>query len=248
LALARSFHFGSAKLITCTNCLAHVDDLHDLMKGVRHLLADDGAFVVEFPYLPDMLERNEWDTIYHEHLSYFSLGAITTLARLNGFAIRAAVRVPVHGGSLRVTLAKGDAFGPVMSSEPRALPAFEAFAHRSKMNMRSLVMELKHLRRRGKRIAAYGASAKGNVLFNACDIGTELVEYVADSIPFKQGKLTPGMHIPVLPESYIAEDRPDVILLTAWNFKDEIMAKLAAIPGYKPLIVTAVPNVEVLAA
>lgn len=237
------------RLITCTNCLAHVNDLHDLMDGVTHLLRDDGAFVAEFPYLPDTLERNEFDTIYHEHLSYFALGPVMTLATRHGMGVTDVSRQPVHGGSLRVTMQKDaphcdEAVGMREAEAPwRKIEAYASFALRSRANMRGLVAELKRLKRQGTRIACYGASAKGNVLLNACDIGTELVDCIYDSIPYKHGKWSPGMHVPVRPESEYRLDLPDVLLLTAWNFREEILAKVQAVPGCRPTILTAVPEV-----
>lgn len=226
---------GPAAIVVANNVLAHIDDLGDVLRSLDTLLAHDGVLVAEVPYLGDLIDRVEYDTIYHEHLSYFALAPLARLfgqARMELFDIR---RLDVHGGSIRIYVARAG----TRSSSQRLREAEEAerragladptvyarFAERvgaSRTALRTLVAEL---RGAGKRVAALGASAKGNTLLNYCGFGPTEVAYVADSTPLKQGRLTPGTRIPVRPESAIREDRPHYTLLLAWNYADTILAR-----------------------
>ncbi|MBI2588506.1 methyltransferase domain-containing protein, partial [Candidatus Berkelbacteria bacterium] len=227
---------GAAKIITATNVIAHIDDLHDTFSGIATLLDKESVFIGEFPYLPDLLARNEFDTIYHEHLSYFSLHALTKLFEQHQLNLFDVKKMPVHGGSIRIYAAPSHS-----SQEPslnlqrfldneRALnlldvKSYHSFAQRVANIKNDLLDLLRKLRKEGKRVVGYGASAKGNVLFNYCGIGPDLIEYIVDSIPYKQGRFTPGTHIPIYPEKKLELDMPDYALILAWNFADEIMRK-----------------------
>lgn len=245
------------KLINATNVVAHMQDLHGLCEGVKTLLDDNGVFVIEFPYLLDLLEKNEFDTIYHEHLSYFALQPLLRLFEKHDLRIFDARKMSVHGGSMRISVAKKNS----SQQDTAELKASLEYELRSKINSRSLYDEfaqrvysntkqllecLKAFKAEGKRVIGYGASAKGNVLLNFCNISSDLVEYVVDSIPYKQWRYTPGTHIPVYPEQKLEEDRPDYVLLLAWNFKDEILKKQASFIARGGRFIVAVPEVKIL--
>lgn len=225
-----------AKIITATNVVAHMDSIHDLCRGIEILLDKNGVFIMEFPYLIDLLDKNEFDTIYHEHLSYFSITPLVELFKKHNLRIINIKRMPVHGGSIRVHVVKTDSKYKVNNSVEEFLKneflkkinkksTYEDFGRRVKMIRRDLVSYLKKLKKQHKKVIGYGAAAKGNVLLNYCHIGPKLLDYIVDSIPYKQGRYTPGTHIPIYPESRIAKDMPDYILLLAWNFADEILKK-----------------------
>jgi hypothetical protein len=221
---------GRAAAIIGNNVVAHIDDLHGLLRGAQALLAPDGVFVVEFPYLVDLLERRAYDTIYHEHLSYFSVASIVRLTGEYGMRVVDARRVSVHGGSIRLfisadgtpsaavneLLALEDA---IRLAQGDPLGAFVADVRRQRTDLRVLLTET----RKRARIAGYGAPAKGNTLLNYCGIDTSLLDFVVDRSPLKHGLVTPGTHIPVEPpERLLASGIKDALLL-AWNFAEEIL-------------------------
>lgn len=226
--------FGPAKVITATNVVAHVHDLHDFFEGVKLLLAQDGIFVAEFPYLLDLIEKAQFDTIYQEHLAYFSVGSFQKLMSQHGLNLADVQRLPIHGGSIRciVKIGPGDKNPQVKKllglEIKRGLTnpqTYLRFASQVENLRHELVTLLLSLRKKNKKIAGYGASAKGNIMTNYCKIGPETLDYIVDSISYKQGKFTPGMHIPIYKESKLKEDRPDYVLMLAWNFADEIIEK-----------------------
>lgn len=227
---------GQAKIITATNVVAHINNIHDLIKGIEKLLTNDGVFIMEFPYLVDLIDKNEFDTIYHEHLSYFSLRPLIELFNRHNMHIIDVKRTPVHGGSIIVYSAKKEssfAVEPIVKEylkqeDLRKIDkrrTYDDFARRVKVIKRDLVQYLKDIKSQGKRVVGYGASAKGNVLLNYCHIGPKLLDYIVDSIPYKQGRYTPGTHIPIHPEVYLEKDMPDYALLLSWNFAGEILRK-----------------------
>jgi hypothetical protein len=236
-ALLRERH-GPARAVIGNNVLAHVDDPVGFLTGARALLAEDGLAIVEVPYLAEMLDRLEYDTIYHEHLCYFSITALLRIAEEAGLRVVDIDRVPVHGGSIRVYAAPAsgqDRHAPevlAMAAEEQrsgltAAAALERFAERVAAHREALVTLLRDLRAGGATIAAYGAPAKGNTLLNYCGIGTDLVDYAVDRSPLKQGLYTPGQHLPVPPVETLLERQPDYVLVLAWNFAEEIMAQQA---------------------
>src|SRR5262245_31323916 len=223
----------AADLFLGLNVLAHVPDVNGFVAGIRTLLKDEGVAVIEVPYLPDLVEKVEFDTIYHEHVFYYSLHALDALFRRHGLAIAAAERLAIHGGSIRVTVAPGATPPPAIA---RALTAeaeqgacgaayYRDFADRVGACIASVQALLGRLRREGARVAAYGAAAKGTILLNACGIGADLVEFVADRNPLKQGRRMPGVGIPIVAPEEIAARRPDYVLLLAWNYAGEIIAQ-----------------------
>ncbi|MBI2971133.1 MAG: methyltransferase domain-containing protein [Candidatus Aenigmarchaeota archaeon] len=226
--------FGKARVIIGTNVFAHCNDIDDFVKGVLVLLEDEGVFVVEFPYLADMISQNEFDTIYHEHLSYFSVSPLVRHFGRYGLEIFDVQRFAVHGGSIRLFVKRKGAphrstgaLEKILKLEnDMKLDAFDtylAFASRVRAIREKLLAMLRKAKSEGKRVAGYGAPAKGNILLNYCGIGTGLLEYTVDKNEMKQGFFTPGMHIPIYGPGKLMEDKPDYVLLLAWNFGGEIM-------------------------
>lgn len=225
---------GPAKVVIGNNVLAHIDDTRDFIRGCKELLAEDGLVVIEVPYLRDLIDHLEYDTIYHEHLCYFSVTTLMHLCEAVGLSIVRVDHVPVHGGSLRIYAAhrerslahSGEVL--VMAEEERRgglteFACYERFAADVRHNRLAILDLLETFKREGKTVAGYGAPAKGNTLLNYCGIDTRLLPYTVDKNPLKIGLYTPGMHIPVLPASTLLEDQPDYVLILAWNFADEIM-------------------------
>ena len=227
---------GRASAIIGNNVFAHVDDPVGFLRGCVDMLTDDGLVFIECPYALDMMERGEYDTIYHEHLSYFSVTSLARVAESAGMSIDSVVRVPVHGGSIRTAFRKGGAHGAqpaaMMSTERDAgltsLEGWVAFGEAAARNRNDLLQLLGGLQANGASIAAYGAPAKGNTLLNYCAIGTDMIPWTVDRNSLKVGLYTPGMHIPVLPVEAIMERRPDYLLVLPWNFADEIMRQQRA--------------------
>ena len=229
---------GPARAVIGNNVLAHVDDTVGFLRGAAELVADDGLVITEVPYLGDFIDRLEYDTVYHEHLCYFSITALMRLAEETGLRIARIEHHPVHGGSIRMyagrTVAHPD-HSPAVKAKAEAerasglttLPRFERFAGDVATNRERLVALLTSLRDAGKSVAGYGAPAKGNTLLNYCGIDTKLLPYTVDKSPLKVGKLTPGMHLPVLPVETVLERQPDFLLILAWNFASEIISQQA---------------------
>jgi hypothetical protein len=228
---------GPASFMAGCNVVAHIPDVNGTVAGVAALLSDDGVFQLEVPYLPELLERTEFDTIYHEHYFYFSLTALGhVLARHELRMFDVQLFPDVHGGSVRVSVCHVDAphsetgaVAELLAQEEAAgigdLATYERFAERVRGIRDRLQAMLASLRDDGSRVAAYGAAAKGNTLLNYCGIGPEAIEYVADKNPLKVGLYTPGTHIPVVPAARLAEDQPDYTLILAWNMAAEIVAE-----------------------
>jgi novobiocin biosynthesis protein NovU/D-mycarose 3-C-methyltransferase len=225
---------GLAHAIIGNNVLAHIDDLDGVMASVDALLAPDGVFVAEVPYLPDLLERVEYDTVYHEHLSYFHLTPLQRLFTSHGFELFDVVHLPIHGGSVRINAARRGARPPTERLTRRLVDEdqklgdarpYSDFAAKVRQQRAALVTLLRDLKRQRKRLAGYGATAKGNTMLNYCGIDGTLLDYIADTTPYKQGLLTPGTHIPVRAESSLERARPDALLLLAWNYADAIVAR-----------------------
>jgi SAM-dependent methyltransferase len=225
---------GPARAVVANNVLAHVDDPRDFLRGCRDLLADDGFIAVEVPYVGDVVDRIEYDTVYHEHLSYFSIASLLRLCEaVDLWAVR-IVRLPVHGGSLRLYLsrsARGHApeVCALEANERRAgltdAPRYRQFAAHVQESRDALVGLLERLTADGKHVAGYGAPAKANTLLNFCRIDTRLLPYTVDKNPRKVGLYTPGAHIPVREVSalYAEERDPDYVLILAWNLAEEVM-------------------------
>ncbi|MEO6445450.1 MAG: class I SAM-dependent methyltransferase [Gemmatimonadaceae bacterium] len=230
----RAVH-GPARVVVANQVLARVDDTLGFLEGCAALI-DDGSVVLEVPYARAMLDGTEYDTIYHEHLCYFSVTSLAHVAARAGLGILRAEEVAVHGGSLRVWLRKGTSHGEqalaMMRSEQQhgvhALDTWRAFAGRVRENRRALRMLLEQLHARGKVVVGYGAPAKSTTLLNCCGIDTTLLPFTVDRNPLKIGTLTPGMHVPVLDARALVTGAPDYVLVLAWNLADEIMEEQRA--------------------
>ena len=225
---------GEAAAVIGNNVFAHVDEPIDFLRGCANLMHADGLVIIEVPYLGELVDRLEYDTIYHEHLCYFSVTALTHLFAAADLRILDVERVPVHGGSLRLyggSASRHQDHGPIALSmiddETRQglneVTRFRRLAADVAQNRADLLSLLRDLRERGHSIAAYGAPAKGNTLLNYCQIGPELVPWIADKAPLKHGHWTPGTHIPVVPAAELAARQPDYALILAWNFAEEII-------------------------
>lgn len=231
--------YGPARAVIGNNVLAHVPDPGDFLLAASAILAEDGLVMVEVPYLGEFLDRLEYDTVYHEHLCYFSVSSLLGLFRQAGLSVVRVDHVPVHGGSIRVYAARtervGDHAEAVRAEAAREAAAgfttpqrYHRFAADVAENRRQLLELLRGLQAEGKTLAAYGAPAKGNTLLNYCGIGTDLLPFTVDKNPLKVGSFTPGMHLPVRPVETLLEQQPDYTLILPWNFAEEIMAQQQA--------------------
>ncbi len=225
-----------ADVIHANNVLAHVPDLNGFVAGFAALVKADGLIVVEAPYVRDLVDHLEFDTVYHEHLCYFSLTALDLLFSRHGLTILDVERLAIHGGSLRIFASKKGSRTTHVSSLlaeeaelglPRAA-YYQGFSDRVRELGASLIKILRELKADGKRVAAYGASAKGSTLLNTFGIGRDLIDFVVDRSPHKQGRFMPGVHLPILAPEVLLERQPDYTLLLTWNFADEILAQQAA--------------------
>lgn len=248
--------WGRASLITATNTFPHIPALDDFVDGIETLLAPGGAFVIEAHYLVDILDQLAFDTIYHEHISYWALGPMTRLFERHGLIVVDAERLPVHHGQLRVTVQRAHE-GTVQRRVDEVLQlerarglnrveTYQAFAERTHRLKRDLHRRLADIRGQGCRVAAYGAPAKGNTLISFLEIGPDEIEFIADRSPLKQGLFTPGSHIPVVPPERLLTDQPDYVLLLAWNFVDEILPQQAEYRRRGGRFILPVPDVAVI--
>jgi C-methyltransferase C-terminal domain/Putative zinc binding domain/Methyltransferase domain len=246
-----------ADLLIGNNVLAQVPDLNGFVAGLRALLAPEGVLTLEFPHLVRLIEENQFDTIYHEHFSYFSLLATVRLFAAHGLAVFRVEELPTHGGSLRVYVrhagSRGSEAEPSverMLARERALgmeqPSYYlAFSERVKETKRALLEFLIRIRRDGASVAGYGAPGKGNTLLNYCGIRTDLVDYTVDRNPYKQGRWLPGTRIPILHPDAINETKPDYIFILPWNLKSEILRQLDFARRWGARFFTAIPALEV---
>jgi hypothetical protein len=239
------------------NVLAHVPDLNDFVAGLALLLKDDGVLTMEFPHLLRLIEDAQFDTIYHEHFSYFSLLTVEQVFARHGLRLFDVAELPTHGGSLRIFACREDSSRQLASDglanlrdkESRAGmergDIYAGFQERVGTVRDGLRAFLASAREDGKRLAAYGAAAKGNTLLNFCGIGADDIPYVVDVSPHKQGRYFPGSHIPIRPVEYLREDRPDYVLILPWNLRDEITADHGYIRDWGGRFVVAVPEIEI---
>jgi SAM-dependent methyltransferase len=248
--------WGHASVITATNTFPHIPELHDFMEAIGRALAPGGAFVIEAHYLVDMLEQGAFDTIYHEHVSYWALGPMQTLFERHGMQAVHAERLPIHHGQLRITVQR-QGEGDVDSSVDRILErereleidrfsTYEAFAgetHRIKQELNETVAMLLHDH---NRVVGYGAPAKGSTLLSFLELGPDKISYIVDRSPLKQGRYTPGSHIPVVAPERLLTDQPDYVLLLAWNFADEVLDQQADYRGRGGRFIIPVPRVQVV--
>lgn len=244
----------AADLLIANNVLAHVPDINDFVSGFREALKPEGVATFEFPHLYRLVTESQFDTIYHEHFSYLSLAATKRIFEANGLAIFDVEELPTHGGSLRVFAQRADHGARAIESRVGELLQREAAAGMLQADFyRSLQQSMIDIKRqllefllaaqaRGERVVAYGAAAKGNTLLNYCGVRTDLIAYVIDRNPAKQGKYLPGSRIPVVAEECLVADRPPWILILPWNLRDEVAAQLTYARDWGARFVTAVPR------
>jgi len=245
-----------ADVIHAHNVFAHVPRPGDFLAGLKKVLKPGGVVVIEAPYVADLIRHLEFDTIYHEHFSYYSLTAVDGLARRHGLVVSDVEQVAIHGGSLRLFLTHADA-APVSKAVTELLAREAAdgmtgmayygdFARRVGALKDELNALLRKLKGDGRRLAAYGASAKGSTLMNAFGIGKEQLDFVVDRSTLKQGRFTPGNHLPILAPETLLERRPDYALLLTWNFADEILQQQKAYRDAGGRFIVPLPQVKVV--
>ena len=249
---------GKADLFIGNNVMAHVPNLNDFVAGIKNILKPDGIATLEFPHLLKLIEHVEFDTIYHEHYSYFSLLAVQTVFEKHGLTIVDIEELSVHGGSLRIYAthsentgyASSPAVGRVLSAERAAkldcIEMYSGIQEKTDATCRDFIGFLVDQKRNGKKVAGYGAAAKGNTLLNYCGIRPYLLPFVSDITPAKQGKFLPGSHIPVYDETKLRAERPDYIVILPWNWKDTIIQRLSYAREWGARFVTVIPQVEIV--
>lgn len=243
-----------ADVLIANNVVAHVADPNDLVEGFRMVLKEDGVVVVEFPYVRDLIDHGEFDTIYHEHLCYFSVTSAKRLFERHGLYLHDVRRLPIHGGSLRLYFTLQDAprqaVSDILKEESELgldkVEYYEQFGERVSAfrdKARRLIADLK---RNGKRLAAYGAAAKGTILLNYLGINNRTIEYVVDRNPHKQGKFMPGVRVPIDEPARLMNDRPDYVIILPWNFKDEIISQQSEYLGTGGRFIVPIPDLEIV--
>ena len=249
-----------ADLIVANNVLAHVPDLNDFVGGLKVLLKPHGTITVEVPHLLRLMEGHQFDTIYHEHFSYFSLFALDEVFLRHGLTVFDVDELSTHGGSLRLYIRHAGMGETAKRSQERlsqvrgresaagmhVLKTYLDFEEKVRKTKRGLLEFLIGAKRQGKSVAAYGAPAKGNTLLNYCGIGRDFIEYTVDISPHKQGLFLPGTHIPILHPDMLRRTKPDYVLLLPWNLRNEILEQLADVRGAGSRFVVPVPSVEVI--
>jgi 2-polyprenyl-3-methyl-5-hydroxy-6-metoxy-1,4-benzoquinol methylase len=247
-----------ADLTAANNVLAHVPDINDFVGGFALLLKADGVATFEFPHLLNLIRQNQFDTIYHEHYSYLSLTAVKAIFTRNGLTVFDVEELPTHGGSLRVYAQRSDMgrrttdarVTEMLQREATAgmtTPSFyENFQGRADKVKNDLLAFLLEARRNGKKVAGYGAAAKGNTLLNYAGVRPDLLPYVVDRNPAKQGKFLPGSRVPIVGEEELRRNKPDYVLILPWNLRDEVTGQLIYIREWGGRFITAVPSMEIL--
>ncbi len=246
-----------ADLIAGNNVLAQVPDLNDFVAGMKILLKPEGVITLEFPHIEKLIAENQFDTIYHEHFSYFSLLTIELMAERHELKVIDVEELGTHGGSLRVHLTHMDSERPTQPSVARVLKneidagldrieVYTSFVENARQVKRELLSFLIEAKKAGKTICGYGAPGKGNTLLNYCGIGTDFLDFTVDRNPYKHGRYTPGMHIPIEPVEAIDLVKPDYILILPWNLKDEIVAQMRHVQEWGAKFVVPIPGVAVI--
>lgn len=248
--------YGPAKVVTATNTFPHIPNLRDFVKGLDTVLAPGGAFVLEAHYLGDILDQLAFDTVYHEHVSYWALGPMARLFENHGLRVVHVERLPVHHGQLRAFVQRAGEGEPAASVDElleaeRAagfdrIETFREFTERTLRLKEDLRQALARLRADGKRVVGYGASAKGNTLLGFLELGPDELDYIADRSSLKQGLYTPGTHIPVVTPERLLEDQPDYVVLLAWNFDEEVMEQQAEYRRRGGRFIVPVPELRIL--
>jgi SAM-dependent methyltransferase len=249
---------SAADLLLGNNVLAHVPDLNDFVAGMRILLKPGGVITMEFPHLMSLMTDLQWDTIYHEHFSYFSFLTVSRVFEAHGLRLFDVEELPTHGGSLRIygchahdasnpeTAAAAELRERERAAGYERLDTYLAYGLRVERDKRQILSFLIDLKEQGLRIAGYGAPAKGNTLLNYCGLGCDFIDYTCDLNPHKQGHLLPGSHIPIRSPDVLREDRPDVVLILPWNLKDEIVEQLGFIGDWGGRFAARTPELTLL--
>ncbi|MGN6416039.1 MAG: methyltransferase domain-containing protein [Pseudobacter sp.] len=247
-----------ANLLLGNNVLAHVPDIVDFVGGMKILLATDGVITMEFPHLMQLVDNNQFDTIYHEHFSYLSFYTVQQIFAEAGLEMFDVEEIPTHGGSLRIYAHHKEDSTHIItpnvqmlldkekSKGMQGLDYYDNFTQRAlkvKLDLMDFLVEQK---RAGKKVAAYGAAAKGNTLLNYCGIKSDLIEYAVDANPHKQGKFMPASHIPVVDLEHLKQHQPDFVIILPWNIKEEIVQQLAFIRNWKGQFVVPIPSLQIL--
>ncbi len=243
-----------ADIVHANNVLAHVADTNGFVEGIRTILKDDGVAVIEVPYLKDLIDRCEFDTIYHEHLCYFSVTALDYLFRRHSLFLNEVKRIHIHGGSLRLYVEHKESVGEsvkILLFDEKALEMdkidyYQNFALRVRQLKEDLSELLVALKKQGKSIAAYGAAAKGSTMINYADIGKDLIDFVVDRNTHKHGKYMPGKHLPIFSPEKLYELKPDYVLILAWNFADEIMHQQREFAAHGGKFIIPVPTPKIV--
>ncbi len=247
-----------SNLLLGNNVLAHVPDIVDFVDGMKLVLAEEGVITMEFPHLVQLIDNNQFDTIYHEHFSYLSFYTVKQIFEAAGLEMFDVEEIPTHGGSLRIYAKHKDDTTKLVSSYVETLITKEkqkgidklnyyAGFHEKVMNVKlDLLTFLIEQKRKSKKVAAYGAAAKGNTLLNFCGIKADLIDFVVDANPHKQNKYLPASHIPVVNEDYLKTQKPDFVLILPWNLQEEITHQLAYIKEWGGQFVIPIPNVKIL--
>jgi SAM-dependent methyltransferase len=249
---------GQPNLLLGNNVLAHVPDLNDFVAGMKRLLAPSGVITMEFPHLQRLIAENQFDTIYHEHFSYFSFVTVERVFAHHGLTLFDVEELPTHGGSLRIyarhtentALPVGERVSALRKHEIDegflTLDRYRGFDEQVKATKRKLLSFLIDAKQRGKKVVGYGAPGKGNTLLNYCGIRTDFLDFTVDANPYKQGKFTPGTRIPILPPDRLRVARPDYVLILPWNLRNEICSSVAYIGEWGGHFVVPIPEVTVL--
>lgn len=249
--------YGQADVVCANNAFAHIHDLDEIVESVKILTKSNGIFVIEFPYLIDFIEKNLFDTIYHEHLSYLSLRPLNAIFERLGMQIFDAKKVDSHGGSLRVYIQKQreqkkvqDSVAVFIDKERKLgldnISTYLKFAKKIEVNKKKLIKLLKKLKSQNKTLVGYGAPAKGNTLLNFYKIGPKILDYIVDDSKYKQGLYTPGTHIPIASFSKFAKTKPDYIFILAWNFANPLMNKLSDFKKDGGHFIIPVPEAKII--
>jgi SAM-dependent methyltransferase len=249
---------GQPDLLLGNNVLAHVPDINDFVSGMAALLKPDGVITMEFPHLMQLIELNQFDTIYHEHFSYLSFTTVRRIFEKHGLTLFDVEQIPTHGGSLRIYARhSADGSKPVGARVTELLELesgrgydrlerYSSYEEQVRETKRKLLQFLIEAKRQGKKVVGYGAPGKGNTLLNYCGIRTDFIDFTVDRNPYKHGKFTPGTHIPILPPERLAAARPDYVLILPWNLKTEIVRSLEGIRAWGGKFVVPIPAVQIL--
>jgi 2-polyprenyl-3-methyl-5-hydroxy-6-metoxy-1,4-benzoquinol methylase len=244
-------------LIVGNNVLAHVPDLNDFVGGLKVLLGHEGVITLEFPHLMRLMTMNQFDTIYHEHFSYFSLTTTNQIFAKHGLTIFDVEEIATHGGSLRIYARHEDDHAKPMTQRLLALRKKEeaqgftkldhylTFSEKSLETKRALLEFLIQAKRKGQSVVAYGAAAKASTLLNYCGVRADFIEYLVDRSPYKQGHWLPGVHIPIHDPERVRETKPDYVLILAWNLKDEIMKQMSYVRDWGGQFIVPIPDVKI---